>query len=60
MAVFIGSVKSWRSVVDPITKKFKIQTDRLFASYARQVKAQGITTTAEHNKLWREKYQLPL
>ena len=52
----IGSTKTWRETVNPITKKFKLETDKLFAAYNKEIKAKGITTTAEHNELWREKY----
>lgn len=55
--VFIGAIKTWRETVNPITKKFKIETDKLLAAYDKEAKSKGITTTAEHNELWREKYR---
>lgn len=49
-------MKTWKQTIDPIIKKYKSQTDKIFADFNKEVKAKKLVSTAETNDLWRSKY----
>jgi Spy/CpxP family protein refolding chaperone len=50
-------MKTWKQTIDPLLKKFKAQTDKIFQQYNKEVKEKNITATSEMNKLWNSKYK---
>jgi hypothetical protein len=50
-------MKTWKQTIDPLLKKFKGQTDKIFQQYNKEVKEKNITATSEMNKLWNSKYK---
>lgn len=51
---------TWKETISPLLKKYKTQTDRVFSAYNKELKTKKISSTAEMNKLWREKYKSKL
>lgn len=43
-----------------LLKKFEAETDKIFATYNKEVKTKGLTSIADTNKLWRAKYAAKL
>ena len=56
--VMIGAISanSYAKRKNLLLKKFQVDTDKIFASYDKEVKAKGLTSIADTNKLWRSKY----
>lgn len=50
-------MKTWNEIINPYLKKYKSQTDKVFTAYNKEVKQKKITSIAETNKLFKEKYQ---
>lgn len=49
-------MKTWKQTIDPLIKKYKTQTDKIFADFNKEIKAKKLSSTAETNELWRSKY----
>lgn len=47
----------WRKEVEKIDRPFRKKFNDLFKQFDREKKKLGITTTAENNRLWKEKYE---
>jgi hypothetical protein len=56
--VMIGAISkgSYERKKNALIKKFDVDTRKIFTSYNKEVKAKGLSTIAETNKLWRSKY----
>lgn len=47
----------WKREVEKIERPFRRKFDDLFSKFDEEKKKLGIVTTAENNRLWRDKYE---
>jgi len=56
--IMIGAIStsSYAKRKNVLLKKFKEDTDKIFAAFDKEVKSKGLTTISDTNKLFKSKY----
>ena len=60
IGIGVISANSYAKRKNLLLKKFEADTDKIFATYDKEVKTKGLTSISDTNKLWRAKYATKL